>query len=240
MLANTIHRIYHGMCARTAMRGAFTPKRFFTDLNQAFNDNASRIMGATAVMRPAPARCLPAEPNMIFMFCTACPAAPLTRLSITDNTTAMSPPLRLVHGDAAQIRAAHRTRIGMAARGHHIDERLHRHSTSRTVPADRRLSVKPRIKRGVDAADHRRQMRRECELHRLARHLRQSLRNFRLMPVARHAVGLEVVGGFGKQRMHFGLAARAGDAGFGIGDQMLDIDQPASTSGRKPSCTAVG
>src|SRR5271169_845718 len=34
---------------------------------------------------------LSGRPNMIFMFCTAWPAAPLTRLSITDNTTTVSP-----------------------------------------------------------------------------------------------------------------------------------------------------
>src|SRR5688572_32749655 len=31
---------------------------------------------------------------------------------------------RLVHGDAADVRAAHRARVRMAARGHHVDERL--------------------------------------------------------------------------------------------------------------------
>src|SRR5438309_6434424 len=32
------------------------------------------------------------NPNMIFIFCTACPEAPFTRLSITESTTSMSPP----------------------------------------------------------------------------------------------------------------------------------------------------
>src|SRR5439155_495516 len=32
-----------------------------------------------------------AKPNMRFMFCTAWPAAPFTRLSITDRTTSVSP-----------------------------------------------------------------------------------------------------------------------------------------------------
>ena len=41
-----------------------------------------------------------------------------------------------------------------------------------------------------------------------------------------HAIGLEVVRRLGEQRVHLGLAAGAGHARLGIGDQMLEIHQP--------------
>ena len=46
------------------------------------------------------------------------------------------------------------------------------------------------------------------------------------MPMARHPIGLEVIRRLGEQGMHFGLAPRAGNTGFGIGDQMRAIDHP--------------
>ena len=53
--------------------------------------------------------------------------------------------------------------------------------------------------------------------------MRQTLPDFGQMPVSRHPIGFEIVSGFGKQRMHFRIAARAGDTGFGIGDEMIQI-----------------
>ena len=104
---------------------------------------------------------------MMFMFCTAWPEAPLTRLSITDSTTSVS--LRPPSGGRCtamrQMFAPRTERVsGMAAGRHHVDERL-----VRIALLEERLEVgflgDPRVKRGVDAADHRRQVRRENQPH---------------------------------------------------------------------------
>lgn len=55
----------------------------------AFPTNAVKNQGLSPTsINPA----VSSKPHIRFMFCTACPAAPFTRLSITDNTTTVSPP----------------------------------------------------------------------------------------------------------------------------------------------------
>jgi hypothetical protein len=53
---------------------------------------------------------------------------PFIRLSITDSTVSVSPPpvrfARTMHSDAAHVSGARRSRVGLAACRHHIDERL--------------------------------------------------------------------------------------------------------------------
>ena len=71
----------------------------------------------------------------------------------------------------------------------------------------------------MDAAHHRRQVRHEGQADRLAGDGRQSLADFRQVAVAGDTIGLEAVGGFGKQGVHLGLATGSGHAALAVGDQ---------------------
>ena len=78
-------RQYHATCVRTATRRAVIPNLRLSGLKRSI----PCPHGITAsCSRPA----FSGRPNMMFMFCTAWPEAPFTRLSITDSTTAVSPP----------------------------------------------------------------------------------------------------------------------------------------------------
>ena len=106
------------------------------------------------------------RPNIRFMFWIAWPAAPLTRLSSTTRTSARSRARRTVHGDAADVRGAHRARVRRAIPAASRRRTARRRSASRRAPAGRRRVRERRVERREDAADHRRQVRREDELHR--------------------------------------------------------------------------
>ena len=51
----------------------------------------------------------------------------------------------------------------------------------------------------------------------------EPLDDFRMVPVSLDRVGLEAVGGFGEQQSHLGLAARAGNAGLAVGDEVRGV-----------------
>jgi hypothetical protein len=121
-----------------------------------------------------------------------------------------------------------------------IDERLAPVALLEQLPESRLPSPDAGVESGMDAADHGRQVRYEGQPDRLAGHRRQTLRDLRQVPVSGDAIGLEIVGGFREEGSNLGLAAGAGDAGLGVGNQVVDVDQAGSTSGMKPSCTAVG
>ncbi len=59
-------------------------------------------------------------------------------------------------------------------------------------------------------------MGHKSQPHGITRNQGEPLADFGVMPVARYALGLEVVAGFSKEGAHFGFASRAGNAGLGI------------------------
>ena len=98
-------------------------------------------------------------------------------------------------------------------------------SASRTAPAGRRRLRDPRVQRGVDAADHRRQVRHEHEPDRRARAWREALRDLRQWRWPGHAVSLEVVRRLGEAAVcTSALRPAPRHAGLGIGDQVLEVD----------------
>ena len=112
----------------------------------------------------------------------------------------------------------------MAARRHHVDEGL-----SGEAALEQRLQIdalvgESRVERRVDAADHRRQMRREHDGHGRFRATAESLHDLRMMAVAADAVRLEVVRGLGEHQPQLALASGAGHAGFGVGDELRGVD----------------
>ena len=156
------------------------------------------------------------------MFWIACPAAPLTRLSSTAITSARSvsggrwTAMRSVF-DARTLRVS-----GSDPARHHVDERL-----AGIALLVERLQVdvgvlERRVERREDAADHRRQVRREREPHRLAGS-RGSVpgRSPADGDGPSTAIGGEVVRRFGERQRQLGLAARAGHARFAVGDQVV-------------------
>ena len=64
----------------------------------------------------------------------------------------------------------------------------------------------------------------KIERHRRLASAVEALHDLRMMPVARHAVGLEVVGGLAEHQLELGLAPGAGHARLGVGDQVREID----------------
>ncbi len=153
-------------------------------------------LGIRAPPRAARGPCVSGNPNMRFMFCTAWPAAPFTRLSSTARTTRVSRIERPVHGDAALVRAAHPARLGLRARRQHVDERL-----GCVALLEERLEIRvlrdARVDRREDAAHHRHQVRHEGEAQLAARRAleaREALQDLGMVAMALHRVGLEVVG----------------------------------------------
>ncbi len=124
--------------------------------------------------------------------------------------------------DAAGIRGAYRTRIGVAAGRHHVDEPLVRI----TLPVQRlevELARDARIQGRMDATDHRRQMRHEREPDIASDDPAQALRDFDAVTMPGHAVGFEVVRGLGKQDVRLGLAPRSAYARLRISDEVPGV-----------------
>src|SRR5215208_1631815 len=125
--------------------------------------------------------------------------------------------------DAALICAAYGARVWRVAHRHHIHEGLvciaffvellHVHVLRQT-----------RVQGRVDTADHRREMRYECQADFLPSGLSQSLYNSRRVPMPGHVVSLEVIGRFREKYMNFGLAAGPADTGLRVGDQVTRVD----------------
>ena len=151
---------------RAAMRRAPVPRQLRAHRHARRADAevlahaAPRRHAMASALRARPARAVrpgvSGRPNMRFMFCTACPAAPLTRLSI--DRRARRPCRRRCGRWTAMrqtlARAPQRV-SGWRARRHHVDERL-----ARVALLEQRLQVdvgvgEPRVQRRVDAADHR-------------------------------------------------------------------------------------
>src|SRR3972149_3643975 len=145
---------------------------------------------------------------MMFMFCTACPAAPFTRLSMTESTTSVSPPCGLCTA----------MRQTLAARTERVSGWLPAGSTSPNGSAayrswyslwqnespDPHPSAPPPARAPGDA--------------------RQPLPDFRPVSMAVHSIGLEVVRGPRKKQRGFAFPARARDAGLRVGNEMFQID----------------
>ena len=83
-------------------------------------------------------------------------------------------------------------------------------------------------------------MGHEGQTQTRTRHPGQILQNLGLVAMPRHGVGLEALADLRHEHAHSGLAPGTADAGLGIRDQPAGIDQPRSSSGRKPRVTAVG
>ena len=126
------------------------------------------------------------RPSITFMFCSAWPDAPLTRLSVALSRIARSGVLPGCTAIRQAVGAAHVARRRQALERQHPRERL-----ALVAALELGLQVlhigarrQPDVDRGQDAAVHRHQVRREGHLDRLAGGLAQALLDLRRVAMA--------------------------------------------------------
>ena len=117
-----------------------------------------------------------------------------------------------MHRDPAYIRRSHRARLRVAVRRHDVDKGF-----SRETPFEQRLHVGARIgqacvERGMNAADHRREMGRENKCDRRCGTTIESLHNLRMVTMPGDVIGLEVIRCLGKHESQLVFASGPGYA----------------------------
>ncbi|GBH14720.1 hypothetical protein KPSA3_00614 [Pseudomonas syringae pv. actinidiae] len=127
--------------------------------------------------------------------------------------------LRAMHRDAAHIGTTHTAGFGMAARWHHVHKRL-----IGIALLEQRLQVHraigySRVERGMNATNHRHQMRNKRQTDITARSATQALGDFRQMTMAFYGIGLEAFVGLRIQRTNAQTTPGTADAGFAVGNQ---------------------
>jgi len=135
--------------------------------------------------------------------------------------------LRPVHGNAAGVGALDAARLRRGAGRHHVDKGLACIGGFIQRLQVAGIALQRGVQRGVNAADHRQQVRHKREADTVCRHAGEALRDFRQMAMTANPVGLERFARFRKERVHFRLAPGAGHTGLGIGHQPRRIDQPS-------------
>ena len=173
------------------------------------------------------------KPNRMLNDCTACPLAPLTRLSSALKTRsrrcADRRPSRFRLclcrdvfgvGQSAAAGEPHERLVGVAL-GQAVGDGVR--PLGKVVRLARRGGE---VKRGENAAVHRNQVRRELNGDRRAVGQAEFLLDLGQVPVLGHAVRPEALVALDVQKRHVGLAPGAADAAQRVGDDLLGIDQP--------------
>src|SRR3954471_5468451 len=131
-----------------------------------------------------------------------------------------------MNGYTTHVGTANRPGLWMAAFRKDVDERF-----VRVAAREERLQIdvgaQRSVKRGMDTADHRREMRGENELHGPLRGNAEPLADLRQMTMPGHSIRLEIVGGLGEESMNFGLSPSPRNTRFRVRDQVIDVDRAA-------------
>ena len=166
------------------------------------------------------------------MFWIAWPAAPFTRLSMTDKKDGPSLDPVSKDGNEIVVGAAHvpRSSPGTTPAS---STRTNGSFWYRAASAARRIrAVAPprsaHVDAGENAAVHRHQVRREVEHHRPAGGGPHLLFDLRCVAVRRDAVGVHPLRHLGEQRALLRRAAGPRHARFGVDDDIIRVDQSAS------------
>ena len=130
-----------------------------------------------------------------------------------------------VHSDTAGIGSAHRTCVGLTARGQHIDETL---AGITLFKQSLKISLlgNARIQGCQNAADHRRQVRDKGEPDRATGSLGKAFFYFRHMAVAGDGVSGEIIRSLGKINVQLGFAPRPGHTRLGVGHNVTGVYEP--------------
>src|SRR5882724_2815796 len=141
-------------------------------------------------------------------------------------------PVRAMDCDTAGIGAPHRARIRFTSAREDVDERL---AAIAILIQSLKLDVRGDacIQSCVYAPNHGHQMRHERETDASSGSGIQLLPNLRPMTMAGHAIGFEIIGGFGEQQMFFGLLAGTAHPGLGIRDQVIEVDGAGFRKGQQ-------
>ena len=154
---------------------------------------------------------------MRFMFCTAWPAAPLTRLSMALTTTARLVRASKVTPISQKLVRATARRSGTWPRVVQADEGLG--GVLPLVDGEQVFGAGdvggPEVDGLEDAAIERQELRGEAELVLFEA---GDLEHFGDVAVVEDGVRREVFGDFAEAGLEAGLASRAADAGFGVAD----------------------
>ena len=174
------------------------------------------------------------KPNRMLNDCTACPLAPLTRLSSALKTRSRSGARVGGPADFDCVCAVDVFGVGQSAAAGEPHERLVGVALGQAVgdgvrPLGKVVRLARRggeVKRGENAAVHRNQVRRELNGDRRAVGQAEFLLDLGQVPVLGHAVRPEALVALDVQKRHVGLAPGTADAAQRVGDDLLGIDQP--------------
>ncbi|KAF1056633.1 MAG: hypothetical protein GAK44_00144 [Pseudomonas delhiensis] len=122
----------------------------------------------------------------------------------------------------------------MATRRHHIDERLIGVTLLEQLLQVHRTIGDIRIQRGVNAADHRRQVRNEGQTDIPPRSTTQPLADFRQVTVPFDRIGHHALAGLTEQRTDLGAPSRAANTGLAVGNQARGIGQSGLQQRNQP------